>query len=359
MKLAALQLQNFKRFRDTGPINFCDPVTGEPKELIVLLGNNGSGKSTVLQAIAALLGTATGRLKNGPSDLDWPGFDWVTINGAWNRQSHIQLHMTFEDTERQATKEYFDRAELPPHYRPPGNNAHVTLDYAPQSPQWVTAQEGADAFFQFKGRQYASMIVDKAVEGFQVYERVGNIFWYHEQRHSLSLSTENGQDALPTMEKLRNQLALWEGFHEKRKNRGWRLRPGQKDIYEELDGMYQKIFPGHRFVGTEPHSAPNKIYDIPPFYLHDGHNEYQLEEMSAGERAIFPILLDFVRLNIHRSIILIDELELHLHPPLQQSLLFNLLRLGTHNQFIITTHSEAVAAIAPDSSVYRVDLWEH
>jgi archaellum biogenesis ATPase FlaH len=44
------------------------------------------------------------------------------------------------------------------------------------------------------------------------------------------------------------------------------------------------------------------------FFLSDGHNQYELSEMSAGERAIFPILMDFARYNINNSIIIIDEI---------------------------------------------------
>jgi len=36
----------------------------------------------------------------------------------------------------------------------------------------------------------------------------------------------------------------------------------------------------------------------------------KLSEMSAGERAIFPILMDFARYNSNNSIIIIDEIEL-------------------------------------------------
>jgi predicted ATP-dependent endonuclease of OLD family len=67
--------------------------------------------------------------------------------------------------------------------------------------------------------------------------------------------------------------------------------------------------------------------------------------MSAGERAIFPILMDFSRYNINNSIIIIDEIELHLHAPLQQAFVRALPKLGKHNQFIMTTHSDNVAVL--------------
>jgi len=71
--------------------------------------------------------------------------------------------------------------------------------------------------------------------------------------------------------------------------------------------------------------------------------------MSAGERAIFPILMDFTRWNINNSVIIIDELELHLHPPLQQTLVRALSEIGHNNQFIFTTHSNSVVTMFDES----------
>ena len=76
--------------------------------------------------------------------------------------------------------------------------------------------------------------------------------------------------------------------------------------------------------------------------------------MSAGERAIFPILLDFARWNINNSIIIIDEVELHLHPPLQQAFVRSLSKLGKNNQFILTTHSESVTSMFEEEQIIRL-----
>ena len=76
--------------------------------------------------------------------------------------------------------------------------------------------------------------------------------------------------------------------------------------------------------------------------------------MSAGERSIFPILMDFARWNINNSIIIIDEVELHLHPPLQQALIKALPKLGKNNQFIITSHSNSVAALFDENQIIRL-----
>jgi predicted ATP-binding protein involved in virulence len=70
--------------------------------------------------------------------------------------------------------------------------------------------------------------------------------------------------------------------------------------------------------------------------------------MASGEQAIFPLLYEFVRLDIAKSVVLIDELELHLHPPQQQALLSALRRIGPDCQFIITTHSPFLTEVIPE-----------
>ena len=76
--------------------------------------------------------------------------------------------------------------------------------------------------------------------------------------------------------------------------------------------------------------------------------------MSSGEQAIFPLIYDFVRLNVRKSVVLLDELELHLHPPEQQALLAALPKLGPDCQFIITTHSSFVEGSIPNEQETRL-----
>ena len=127
------------------------------------------------------------------------------------------------------------------------------------------------------------------------------------------------------------------------KANGNALRQNQQNFYENLENNYKKAFPNRSFIGATPDFS--NPFAPAEFLLYDGKNEYELAEMSAGERAIFPLLVDFSLNNINNSIIIIDEIELHLHPPLQQALVDLLPRLGRNNQFILTTHSEDVAAM--------------
>ena len=70
-------------------------------------------------------------------------------------------------------------------------------------------------------------------------------------------------------------------------------------------------------------------------------------------------MIDFANWNINNSIILIDEVGLHLHPPLQQALIRALPKLGKNNQFIVTTHSDYVASLFQEHQIKRLDHYEH
>src|SRR3954462_14108418 len=67
MKIRSLYLHNFRSFREPTTINFCDELTGEPRPITAIAGTNGSGKTTILEAIEALLDFASDR--SGPEDL--------------------------------------------------------------------------------------------------------------------------------------------------------------------------------------------------------------------------------------------------------------------------------------------------
>lgn len=149
-------------------------------------------------------------------------------------------------------------------------------------------------------------------------------------------------------------LVSWARFNQDIVSAKKTLREGQTNKYVRLAELYKMVFPGRSLSGPAPKDSPDE-YGVEDFFLYDGKNEYELGSMSAGERAIFPMLVDFANWNINNSIILIDELELHLHPPLQYALLKALPKLGQNNQFILTTHSDHIAVNVDSSQIIRLD----
>lgn len=352
MKVQSVQLKYFKKFRERS-FDFTDPETGLARDIIVIIGMNGAGKTSLLQAIAATLGVATGRLQKLP-DLEWPGFNYELLGHNWGRfEPEVTLKVQFPSPEIEAVREFHHELQKIGRNLPvsPANENVIFLRWQGERVQANTAAE----LFQFKGREYAKQLLRS--EGFQVFERVGTVFWYTEQRTSTSLTTENQDGKIEiTDDILRDRLSKWRIFHQDVKDKNLQLRPGQKDLYAEIERAYKAVFPERSFEGSIPREGIDDILSEPWFYLYDGKNQYEISEMSGGERATFPILMDFANWNIHNSVILIDEIELHLHPPMQQALLRALPKLGKNNQFIITTHSDYVEQLVPEASIVRIEV---
>jgi predicted ATP-binding protein involved in virulence len=82
-----------------------------------------------------------------------------------------------------------------------------------------------------------------------------------------------------------------------------------------------------------------------------------LRQLSDGQRAILLIMSEIALRNPAHGVVLIDEIEQHLHPRWQRALLEALLALLPTAQYIITTQAPYVAASAPDD-VITIGDWE-
>lgn len=84
-------------------------------------------------------------------------------------------------------------------------------------------------------------------------------------------------------------------------------------------------------------------------------------QLSEGERGLLALVLDLARrlsqanpalsdpVKQGEAVVLIDELDLHLHPKWQRTIVERLTRVFPHCQFIATTHSpQIVAAVEPE-----------
>lgn len=367
MKIKSLRLNNYKRFkRDPShpfEFNFFNPDTGEVNDITLIIGNNGEGKSSILQAIASLLGGAI-LDKFRPSDLIWPGFVYPYLqNGRY--PVVMEADLVFGEDEVNATRAFC--AELMEILAgtdrvlkmPPQQN-HLTLRLDHETDKVLATQEsGMDSFFLTKGYQYAKQLESKSRNYGSRFDRVGSILWYDEHRTSASITKylfkeddeKNAGVETGNRNEVKKLIERWYYAHVNLERGVFQLRPGQFDKFKRLKEMYELVFSGRQLRGATMSQGGGNGLDIVFF---DGTNEYDFNELSAGERAIFPILLDFANQNINNSIILIDEIELHLHPPLQQILIKALPRLGKNNQFIVTTHSNIVASMFEESQIIRL-----
>lgn len=356
MKLKRVAIENFKGVES---VEFSlESVSRACRPLTALLGDNGSGKTSILQAIALTLSLATRRTRNVAS-FNWHGF--LPERVASLGPSLVELDMLFEPEEVELTSELFDawQASLPSEQRqirklvPPSRHREVRLRLEKGS---VGSPQGQEAVNQFLGRYYIKTLLSTHPELGDRFAKLGDVFWFDQHRNLGSLMADDGTADAPRLggwqagvEQLREYLVGWWGHHTTVPRRG-------RDLIEPLEQSFQKVFPGTRFVGLQPRIGVTlpKASDFYFLMERDG-RIYDLAEMSSGEQAVFPLVYEFVRLDIQRSIVLIDELELHLHPPEQQRLLAALPKVGPDCQFIVTTHSEFLSAAIPNDHEVRLD----
>lgn len=95
--------------------------------------------------------------------------------------------------------------------------------------------------------------------------------------------------------------------------------------------------------------------------LVDGREPFSFDTMSMGYAAAFEIISDLImRMELqHRydmeGIVLIDEIETHLHVELQKEIVPILTELFPNLQFILTTHSPFVLNSTPNAVVYDLE----
>jgi hypothetical protein len=368
MKLKHVVIKNFKGIRS---VEF--PTASAPhalRSLTALLGDNGSGKTSVLQAIALTLSMATRRTRDMAS-FSWHGFlpERVSSLGP----TFVELVVGFEQEEVELTADLFGewQESLPPDRKqtmrivPPSQYNEVILRLENGR---VTSPQGFEAVLQFLGRFYIRALKYSRPELQDKFAELGDIFWFDQHRNLGSLVAGDTIDEAQArnvgdvnaegrtregwhagVEQLREYLVGWWGFHTTPGRRG-------KDFIPLLQSSFGTIFPGTRFVGIMPRTGVTSPRANDFYFLIDRDDRvYDLAEMSSGEQAVFPLAYEFVRLDIKRSIVLIDELELHLHPPEQQRLLAALPRIGPDCQFIITTHSEFLSSVIPNEQEVRLD----
>jgi predicted ATP-dependent endonuclease of OLD family len=355
MKLERVVIRNFKGIPD---VEFSMKTASQvPRQMTALLGDNGSGKTSILQAIALTLSLAT-RRTHDMSSFNWHGFLPERMSSLG--RTFVELEVAFEPEEVTLTSELFEawKDSLPPELRqrkivPPSKYDKVTLRFEEGR---VISPQGFKAVNQFLGRYYVRALKDTRPELRDRVARLGDIFWFDQHRNLGSLMAEDVSAEDPKcqgwhagVEQLREYLVGMWGHHTTPARRG-------KDYIEPLQDLFQKVFPGARFVGIMPRGQDTALKANDFYFLIDRDGRiYDLAEMSSGEQAVFPLVYEFVVRDIKRSIVLIDELELHLHPPEQQRLLAALPKIGPDCQFIITTHSEFLSSAIPNEQEVRLE----
>ena len=206
-----------------------------------------------------------------------------------------------------------------------------------------------------KGRRYATELVGKHEEDISVFNKIGGLFYFDQERSippRVSPKHNRITSEIPDeiLENENGLVSFWSNLKQHLVDLGVdaKLAPGgwQAERFREIQDIYAKLFSPRQLLEVRPRGESRDLC------FRDGDNQaYWFDGLSSGEKQCLLFIVQFAAYRIHRSIVLIDEVELHLHPTLQIELLKWLPRIGNDNQFIITTHSPYVFDFLPPECV--------
>ncbi len=407
MKLAKIAIENFRHLGTSArplEISFTDPLD-RVRDFSLLVGPNAAGKTTILDAIALALGRSVGMAALRPDFHVSPRT--VVRRGALNAK--VTCWLRFSPEEIAGTREIFRLAEVSenvpdaldvrltwvyPSPRKPSswsipisNSGHsvtlfsstnlkqlygFTADYPPAT---ISGQHQQDygviechpelGWVLLHGRDQAGRLLATGRADWSWFHKVGGVFTFDQERTGLgkTISRQVWNIIRGTAEEARGneelrttdartiliELALQS------------LVPpvaskGQApDEFRRIQERYAHVCAPRQLVGAVRDELGD--FDI---QFNDGHNDYSYEGLSSGEKNVLLLLIRFVAEHMHRSIVLIDEVELNQHPIWQRKLLHMIPQMGDDNQIIATTHSPYLRdAVRPDAIIDLGDLGDH
>lgn len=338
MKIRRLQLHHYRRFGEFA-IDF-DP------QLTVLVARNGAGKSSVLDALATALGLFLTRLPGvsgiSPRDSD------LQVNPDGSRQPFMRIHCESFDGVQ------WDRTEK-------RDQTRKTLEQIPSALGHKALLEYVDRFIDAhnEGRPYPLPMF--------IYYGTGRAVFDMPQRKR-SFRKEFGRfDAFDGALESRTNFKRFVEYFYHLEDRESREQKARRTFDYELPELYairtavQRMMPD--FANPRSIHPAGLMVD----WTVDGVvKPLRIEQLSDGYRTTLAMVMDIAARMAEANpeavdplategVILIDEVDLHLHPGWQQRIIPDLLHTFPNAQFIVTTHSPQVVSTVPPQSLRVID----
>ncbi len=313
--LVSASLENIRCFGRKQTIDLSD-VHGRPAHWTVILGSNGRGKTTLLQALAMLTERES---------------EYTPIKAVW--LSSVQKE---KNTPSIISGGFSTGARL----NEDGKDTYI---------EQLTVKGRTDAGSIEYSRNIKFPVGEFVIYGYGAARRMGDASLTEKltQEHGASLFDDNAllfnaEEWLLQLDYSANKLSPVQEESRKKLNQ---VKEILISILPDVDDI--------RFLAPERADAPPKLQ------FNTLYGGVSMNDLSLGYKTLIAWMVDLTRRLFRRypesdnpisepAIVLIDEIDLHLHPGWQRELMNFLSRRFTNTQFIVTAHSPLVVQAAPN-----------
>lgn len=310
--------------------NFEIDLSGDEIKHLIITGKNGSGKTSLLNAIATFLNSIT--CSNDPMDA---------MRNLEQDKKNL-LHVT-DDKEHQIQirqiKERIGRYEKRIENSTGGISLELNCPLGDVQPEFkqgkfVVAFYQADRIFKAQIPKHVEKVELKNDYAIKETPRDDFVKYLLDLKMTQALAATNGKE-----EKV-EKIKKW---------------------FESFQDLLKKIF---------ENDSAKLLFNEDTFefqIMMDGREVFDFNTLSSGYAAILDIVVDLI-LRMERQtdrsfdfsvpgIVLIDEIETHLHLSLQKKILDMLTTIFPNIQFIVSTHSPFIMNSLENATIY--DLEKH
>lgn len=304
--------------------NITIPLSKERRKHLILTGKNGSGKTSVLDSLAAFFDFLVGRNFYSKEELQ----------ENMNILSRNLPNGTTEENKRYVQRNNESIAVWEKEMR------HWTEGAVTSCSSFATLREKyADGQFilaYYKADRLSKVEVSSTIENIQLKDKY-------------QLNETPGTKLVKYMVGMKATQAF--ALQKKDTGRAAEI----EEWFSRFEGILKKVFDD---------SSLRLDFNIDNFQFHilqDNREPFDFNTMSSGYSAVFDIINDLMmRMERKKNystegIVLIDEIETHLHLELQRVILPFLTELFPNIQFIVTTHSPFVLNSIDNAVIYDLE----